>query len=104
MNSTWPARETGHDADQIARLLDRRAGRGANLHAHLVGDHVGERRLAQAGRPVQEHVIERFGAQLGGGNRDLQILADAVDVVGQHAQEHVRFHAMSEPVVHGSHL
>jgi hypothetical protein len=26
------------------------------------------------------------------------------DVVGQHAQEHVRFHAMSEPVVHGPHL
>ena len=26
------------------------------------------------------------------------------DVVGQHAQEHVRFHAMSEPVVHGPQL
>ena len=36
MNSTSPAREVGDDADQIARLLDRRARRRADRHAHLV--------------------------------------------------------------------
>ena len=41
-------------------------------------DDVGQRGLAEARRTVQEHVIERLAALPGGGNRDLQILADAV--------------------------
>ena len=49
-----------------------------DLHAHLVGDDVRERRLAEARRSVQEDVIERLAALFGGGDRDLQVLADAV--------------------------
>ena len=51
-------------------------------------DHVGERRLAEARRTVQQHVIERFAALLGGGDRDLQVLADAIlaDVLVERAR------------------
>ena len=93
MNSTSSVREVGDDADQIARLLDRRARRRAHRHAHLVADHVGERRLAEAGRPVQQHVIERLAALLRGGDRDLQVLADAIlaDVLVEQARAQARF-------------
>ena len=78
MNSTSPAPEVRDDADQVARLLDRRPGGRAHRHAHLVADHVRERRLAEAGRTVQQHVIERLAALPRGGDRDVQVLADAV--------------------------
>ena len=44
---------------EIAGLLDRRSRRRAHRHAELVADHVRQRRLAEAGRSVQQHVIER---------------------------------------------
>ena len=78
MNSTSRRRKVGHDADEIARLLDHRTRGRPDRHAHLVGDHVGERGLAKTRRPVQQHVVERFAALPGGGNRHLQVLADAV--------------------------
>ena len=46
--------------------------------AELVGDDVGERRLAEPGRAVEQHVIERFAALLRRRNRDLEVLAHAV--------------------------
>ena len=48
MNSTSRGCEVRQDAGEVARLLDAPARRGADRHAHLVGDHVGERRLAEA--------------------------------------------------------
>ena len=53
--------------------------------AQFVGDHVGERRLAEARRAVEQHVIERLAALGRGGNRHLQVLAHAVlaDVIVQ---------------------
>ena len=88
MNSTSLGCEVGEDADQVARLLDRRPGGGAHRHAHLVGDDVGERRLAEPGRAVQQHVIERLAALLRGRDRDLQVLADAIlaDVLVEQAR------------------
>ena len=85
--------EVGDDADQVARLLDRRPGCRPHRHAHLVADDVRERRLAEAGRPVQQHVIERLAALPGGGNRDLQVLANAIlaDVVVELARAQPRF-------------
>ena len=93
MNSTSRVCEVGEDADQIARLLDHRARRRAHRHAHLVADHVGERRLAEAGRTVQQHVIERLAALLRRGDRHLQVLADAIlaDVLVEHARAQARF-------------
>src|SRR5688572_21253406 len=58
--------EVGQHAGKVPRLLDRRAGRGGHRHAHLVRNHERERRLAEAWRPVQQHMIERFAALAGG--------------------------------------
>ena len=70
---------TGPEVDRIAR-------------AELVGDDIGQRRLAQPGRAVEQHVIERFAALLRRRNRHLQVLAHAVlpDVVVEHARAQSR--------------
>ena len=76
--------QVGQHRREIAGLLDAPGPAvGADRHAQLVGDHVGERRLAEAGRTVEQHVIERLAALLRGRDRDVQVLADAVlpDVV-----------------------
>ena len=52
--------EVGEHRRQVARLLDHRPGGRAHRHAQLVADHVGQRRLAESGRSVEEDVIERF--------------------------------------------
>ena len=70
--------EIRDDADEIARLLDRRPGGRAHGDAHLVADHVGERRLAEAGRAVQQHVIERLAPLPCGRDRHVEVLADAI--------------------------
>ena len=44
--------------------------------AELVADHVRQRGLAEAGRAVEQHVIERFGPLPRRGDRHLQVLAD----------------------------
>ena len=86
-------REVRDDADEIAGLLDRGARGRAHLHAELVRDHVGERRLAEARRSVQQHVVERFAAMCRGGDRHLEVLADPVlaDVLVEPARTKPRF-------------
>ncbi len=54
--------EVGHDRGQIAGAFDRGARRGAERRAHLARDHVCERGLAEAGRAVEQDVIERLVA------------------------------------------
>ena len=103
--------EVGHHRREIAGLLDDRAGGRADLHAQLVGDHVRERRLAEPGRTVQQHVIERFAALPRRRDRHLQVLADAVlpDVVVERPRAQARLvldvfvHARGgdEAIVHG---
>ena len=46
--------------------------------SEFVGDDVGERRLAEAGRAVEQDVIECFAAGLGGLDGDVEILFDLV--------------------------
>jgi hypothetical protein len=88
MNSTSRSAEVREDRGEVARLLDARARRRADGHAELVGDDVGERRLAEAGRAVEQHVVERLAALRRGLDRDLQVLAHAVlpDVVVERAR------------------
>ncbi len=80
--------EIGQDRGEVARSLDRRAARGVEVDAQLAGDDVGQRRLAQAGRPVQEHVVGRLVALAGGLEQDLEVLLDRrlADVLGQQAR------------------
>ena len=52
--------QVGERADEVARLLQRRAGGGADVDAQLAGDELGERRLAESRRAEEEGVIERL--------------------------------------------
>ena len=70
--------QVGQHPGQVARLLDDRSGGRAHRHAHLVADDVGERGLAEAGRAIEQHVIERLAAAARRGNRHLQVVADAI--------------------------
>ena len=72
---SMPARSPGFSMTGPAVRADGRA--------HLVGDDVGERGLAEARRPVEQDVVERFAAARGRLDRHLEVLADAVlaDVV-----------------------
>ena len=85
--------EIGEDRREVARLLEHRARGRADRHAELVGDDVGERRLAEPGRAVEQHVIERLAALPRRGDRDLQVLADAVlaDVLVERARPQAGF-------------
>ena len=76
------------DRREVAGTLDHRAGRGLHRHAEFVGDDVRQRRLAEARRARDQHVVERFVALARRRNRDLQVLADAVlaDVVVERAR------------------
>ena len=54
------ARHRGEEAGKVARLLDRRAARGANLGTHGVAEDVGEGRLAESRRTAQQDMLKRF--------------------------------------------
>ena len=57
-----------------ALVLDDRAARRDELDAHLVREDVRERRLAEAGRPAEEDVIERLAALLRRLDEDAEVL------------------------------
>ena len=58
-------RQVAQEADEIAAALDRRAGRRHEVRPHLVGDDAGQRGLAEAGRTIEEHMIDALPALLG---------------------------------------
>ena len=70
--------EVGHHRREIAGALDHRARGRPDRHAQLVRDHIREGRLAEAGRTVEQDVIERFAPLPRGGDRHLEVLADTV--------------------------
>ena len=57
--------QVGQQCGQVPRLFYRGAGRNADIDPHLIRDNVGKRGLAQAGRTVQQRMIQRFAAPLG---------------------------------------
>ena len=62
--------EVRQDAGEIAGARDHRARGQAQTRAHLARDDVGERRLSEARRAGQEHVIERLAAPARRGQED----------------------------------
>ena len=56
--------EIGEQRREIAGLRDHRARRGAKPDAELLGHDLRQRRLAEAGRPRKQHVVERVAARL----------------------------------------
>ena len=68
-------------------MLDRRAGGGADVDSHLIGHDVGERRLAQAGRPRDQDVLDGLVTTPGCGDQNFQVGFDVflADELGQPA-------------------
>ena len=61
-----PGLEVCQDCGEVAGPLDHRAGGGAEADAEFAGDDLRQRGLAEAGRPVQQHVVQRLAAGAGG--------------------------------------
>ena len=55
--------EIGEQRGKIAGLGDHRARGGAEIDAQFARDDLRQRRLAEAGRPDEQHVVERFLAR-----------------------------------------
>ena len=77
--------EVRQQGGQIPGLFDGRAGGHADARAHLVGDDARERRLAEARRTVEQHVVERLIAPARGLDVDGQIALGLLlaGIVGQ---------------------
>ncbi|OIQ64408.1 hypothetical protein GALL_540420 [mine drainage metagenome] len=76
-----PCLQVGEDGRQVTLLLQRRRLDHLAGGAHLVGQHVGQGGLAEAGRAEEQHVIEHLAPLLGGAQGDLDadlhlVLAD----------------------------
>ena len=65
--------EVGEDGGEVAGLGQHRAGGGAEVHAELAGDDLGQRRLAEARRAEQQHVVQRLATRLGPLDEDAQV-------------------------------
>ena len=74
MNSTSLLGEVGQDAHEVRAALERGAGGGHDVRAHLVGHDGGQRGLAEAGRAGEQDVIERLAALARGLHRHAQAL------------------------------
>ena len=66
--------EIGQQRGKIAGLGDDRTGGGAEIDAKLARDDLGERGLAKARRPEEQHVIHRLAPLLGAFDEDLQVV------------------------------
>src|SRR5467141_804275 len=77
--------ERSEDRGQVALAFQQRAGTGLDHDAQLAGDYLRERRLAQAGRAVQQHVVERFAAAARrlDGDFDVFLHTRLADVIGE---------------------
>ena len=68
--------EAGEKPREFAGLFDHRSAGVFDVHAHRVGDDVGERRFAEAGRAAQEDVLEHVAAFFRRFHHEFQPLAD----------------------------
>ena len=64
MNSTSPSSRFVEDRGEVAGPLERGPARRLDARAHLGRDDAGERGLAEAGRPGEQHVVDRLPALL----------------------------------------
>src|SRR5216683_7433621 len=69
--------EGSEDGGKVAFALEQRAGAGLDGDGQLVGADLREGGFAEAGRAVEEHVVESFLAAASGFDSDLDIFFDA---------------------------
>ena len=88
MNRTSPNFEIRENRREVAFELDQRAGRGAKMRAHFIGDDGSQSRFAEARRAIQQNVIERFAAFPRGLDRDVEVVFDVLlaDVLREKAR------------------
>ena len=88
MNRTSCGSRLVSSAAEIARALQHRAGRLAQIDAELVRDDVRQRGLAQPRRSEQQYVVQRFVAFFRRRDEDRQLFADFLlpDVLRQAAR------------------
>jgi hypothetical protein len=70
--------QRGEHRGQVAGALDGRTGGGADLRPHLGGHDVGQRRLAQPRRAVEQDVVDRLIALPRRVDQDRQVLLDPI--------------------------
>ena len=75
MNRTSPSSRLVSSAARSPDLAITGPGGGAEADAHLAREDLGERRLAEPRRAVEQHMVERFAAALRGVDEHPQILA-----------------------------
>ena len=66
--------KVGEQTGEVAGFFNGRAAGGLEVGTHGFGENVGDGGFAEAGRPVEQDMVERLAALLGGGDGDLQPL------------------------------
>jgi hypothetical protein len=67
------------------------------LTPHLVGHHMRQGGLAQTGRPIKEHMVERFAALAGGRDQNAEVFLDIL--LPDQVRERLRAQGLVEAVV-----
>ncbi|MPN60535.1 hypothetical protein SDC9_208263 [bioreactor metagenome] len=70
--------QIGQQGGKVARFFNRRAGRDANLHPHLVRNNASEGGFAKARRAIQQQVVQRLAAAFRGFKVNTQVAFDLV--------------------------
>ena len=68
--------EIGEERGEVARPGDHRARGRAEIDAELARDDLGERRLAEAGGPGEQHMVERLAPRARRLDEDFEVGAD----------------------------
>src|SRR6266567_1191457 len=88
--------ERSQDRRQVALALQQRPRAGLDRNVQFVGDDLRQRGLAQPGRAVKQHVVQRFAAAARRVDSNLNIFFDAllpdvlVETLGAHAYVNAR--------------
>ena len=85
MNRTSCGSQVGQDGGQVAGALDDRTGGGLDVDPHLAGHDIGQGGLAQAGRAVEQDMVQRLAPAPGRIDEQAQVALDLflADVVVQ---------------------
>ena len=94
MNRHVARLEIGELGGEIPGLGDDRTRGRAKIDAELARDDLGERRLAEAGRSDEQHMIERLAARLGRFDEHFEVLARGL-LAGEIGQDRGRRAASS---------
>ena len=78
--------EVRQQAGEVAGFLDGRAAGAFEVRAHGLGEDVGERGFAEAGRAAEQDVVERFASAVWRRHGDFQALLD-LGLAGEFGKE-----------------